>query len=115
MAQRPGDIRAETAENVCVLVLRGGHDVSTIRRLQTALRNAKQAGDGTVVDLAECGFIDSSSMAVLFHACQDRPANRFAVVVAPDTEVKRLLDLVAFGKVVPVYPTRDDAIHAIAS
>src|SRR5262249_1576768 len=115
MAKRPGDLRAEQAGTVRVVVLRGEHDVSTMRRLRAALRNAREAGDGTVVDLAECGFIDSSSLAVLFHGCQGTPVGRFAVVVAPDTEVSRLLDLVAFGKIVPVYATRDDAICAVRS
>lgn len=94
------------------MVLRGEHDVSTIQRLKSAL-DVKQAGDGTVVDLTECGFIDSSSLAVLFHASQARPVGGFAVAVAPDTEVSRLLDLVSFGKVVPTYPTREDATRAI--
>ena len=111
MAQRP-ELRAEHAENVRVVVLRGEHDVSTLRRLKLVLDDSKNS-DATVVDLTECGFIDSSSLAVLFHACQDSAVGRFAVVVPPDTEVARLLDLVAFGKVVPIYPTRDEAITAV--
>src|SRR5437762_3277753 len=111
MAPRSGDLRGEHAGTVRVLVLRGEHDVSTIGRLKSAL-GGKQS-DGTVVDLTECGFIDSSSLAVLFQASQARPVGGFAVVVAADTEVSRLLDLVAFGKVVPIYPTREDALRAI--
>jgi anti-anti-sigma factor len=113
MARRPGDIGAEWAENIRVVVLRGEHDVSTNRRLRIALRTAQQTGEGTVVDLVECGFIDSSSLAVLFHASQNMPVGRFAVVVAPDTEPSRLLDLVAFGQVVPIYATRDEAIRFV--
>jgi anti-anti-sigma factor len=112
MGRRPGDLRAEQAGTVRVVVLRGEHDVSTIRLLESALEG-NGSGDGTVVDLTECGFIDSSSLAVLFHASQARRVGGFAVAVAPDTEVARLLDLVAFGKVVPVYPTREDAVRAI--
>jgi anti-anti-sigma factor len=112
MAQRPGDIRAEQAGTVRVVVLRGEHDVSTIERLRSAL-DLRHAGGGTVVDLTECGFIDSSSLAVLFHASQARPVGGFAVAVAPESEVSRLIDLVAFDKVVPVYPTRGDAVRAI--
>ena len=113
MARRPGDIRAEQAGTIRVVILRGEHDVSTNRRLQTALRTAKQAGEGTVVDLVECRFIDSSTLAVLFHASQNMPVGRFAVVVAPETEPARLLDLVAFGQVVPIYATRDEAIRFV--
>ena len=112
MGQRLDDLRAEQAGTVRVLVLRGEHDVSTIRRLRMAL-DPRQPGDGTVVDLTECGFIDSSSLAVLFHASQAGPVGGFAVAVAPDTEVSRLLDLVAFGTIVPVYPTRVEAIRAV--
>lgn len=111
MAQRP-DLRAEQAGNVRVVVLRGEHDVSTLRRLKVVLDAAKPS-DATVVDMTECGFIDSSSLAVLFHASQGRPVGRFAVVVPPNTEVSRLLDLVAFGKVVPVYASRTEAIEAV--
>ena len=113
MAQRPGDIRAEQAGSVRVVVLRGEHDVTTMRRVEAALREANQTGDGTVVDLTECGFIDSSSVAVLFHANEAAPAGRFAVIAAPHTEASRLLDLVAFGQVVPVYATRDEAIESV--
>jgi anti-anti-sigma factor len=112
MRQRPGDLRAERAGAARVVVLRGEHDVSTIRRLESALEGA-EPGEGTVVDLTECEFIDSSSLAVLFHAGQVRPVGGFAIAVPPDTEVARMLDLVAFGKVVPVYPTREDAVRAI--
>ena len=42
------------------------------------------------------------------------PVGRFGVVVAADTEVSRLLELVAFGKVVPTYLTRDEAIRAVS-
>lgn len=112
MAQRP-EFRAEHAGNIRVLVLLGEHDVGTTRRLTAELANANKEGDATVVDLTQCGFIDSTSLAVLFHASQKRPLSRFAVVVPPDTEVSRLLDLVAFGEVVPIYPTRQEAISAV--
>jgi len=82
MAQRLGDVRAEQAGTVRVVVLRGEHDVSTIRRLKSAL-DPRHAGGGTVVDLTECGFIDSSSLAVLFHASQAKPVGGFAVAVDP--------------------------------
>jgi len=112
MGQHRGDLRAERAGTVRVVVLRGEHDVSTMRRLESALDGALP-GDGTVVDLTQCEFIDSSSLAVLLHASQARPVGGFAIAVSPDTEVARLLDLVAFGKVVPVYQTREDAVRAI--
>jgi hypothetical protein len=34
-------------------------------------------------------------------------------LLAPDTEVSRLLDLVAFSKVVRIYPMREDAEQAV--
>jgi anti-sigma B factor antagonist len=109
------DLYAEQAGTVRVIVLRREHDVSTIRRLKVALAAAIDASDGVVVDLSACTFIDSSSLAVLFHACQSAPVGRFGVIVAPDTEPSRLLDLVAFGAVVPNYATRDAGVAAVGA
>jgi anti-anti-sigma regulatory factor len=83
------ELHVELAGTVRVVVLRGEHEVSTLRRLEAALATAVANGDGVVVDLAECAFIDSSCLAALVlpeHAC--RPVG---LVVPPTGEVARLL------------------------
>ena len=114
MAQRPGDVWAEQAGTVRVVILRGEHDVSTVMRLEAALAERSGEGDGVVVDLTACSFIDSSSVAALLTAGQSVPIGRFAVVIKPGSEAGRLLDMVAFSAVVPVYETRREALVAVA-
>jgi anti-anti-sigma factor len=113
MAQRPGDVWAEQAGTVRVVMLRGEHDVSTVMRLEAALADAIAGGDGVVVDLTVCSFIDSGSVAALLTAGQIGPVGRFAVVIKPGSEAARLLDLVAFSAVLPVYETRAAALVAV--
>jgi anti-anti-sigma factor len=108
------DIVVEQVGAIRVVALIGEHDIGTLNRLQTTLREAVSAGP-VLVDLSDCRFIDSSSLAVLFHASQQVPSARFAVVAPAGSEPARLLSLVAFGQVVPVYDTRDAALAAVSA
>lgn len=98
---------------VRVVVLIGEHDVSNVADLRAALER-DSPDQPIVIDLTDCRFIDSSSLAVLFEACQASAVGRFAVVAPPDSDVARVLDLRVFGQLVPLLDSRDEAIRTVS-
>jgi anti-sigma B factor antagonist len=113
---RTGQIGVETIGETHVLVLRGEHDLSTAPEVRAHVEEGVAAGGDVIVDLTETGFIDSSILGVLVAGYRSvaaaDPARRFAVVAVPGSSVTRLFDLVSVSEVLPVYPTRAEAIAA---
>ena len=116
MLERHGDILLEHTGNARMLRLLGDHDASTIATLEQALDAAILDDAAVIVDLSECTFLDSASVAVLFRARQRAAGGRLVAVIDPGSAMaaSRLLDLVRFSSVVPVYDSRDDAARAVA-
>jgi anti-anti-sigma factor len=110
MSRRDDAVVVEQAGDVRIVSLRGEHDVDTAPRVRPVLSGATEGAYPVVVDLTDCSFIDSSMVAVLLGACQAVGLGRFAVVIKPGSEAARLLDLVAFSAVVPVYQSRRAAV-----
>jgi anti-anti-sigma factor len=92
VARGSRDVVIEQVGATRIVALGGEYDIGTLGRLEKTLRAAVAAGP-VVVDLAECGFIGSSSLAILFHASQSAPVGRFAVVVPPGSKPARRLRL----------------------
>jgi len=113
MSGRDDAVVVEQAGSVRVVGLRGEHDVDTGPLLESVFAEAVVSGDAIVADLTACTFIDSTCVAILFTAGQSVPVGRFAVVIKPDGGAARLLDLVAFAAVLPVYETRNAALAAV--
>jgi anti-sigma B factor antagonist len=114
---RTGQIGVETIGEMRVLVLKGEHDLSTAPDVRAHVEEAVTAGGDLVIDLSETAFMDSSILGVLVAgyrsvttAARDR---RFAVVAMPGSSVTRLFDLVSVSDVIPVYPTRAEAVSKI--
>jgi anti-anti-sigma factor len=91
--------------------LRGEHDLSTKPRLTEALAKAA-AQINVVVDLTECGFIDSSVIAAFFQAGREvgQVGGRLELVIAATGEVRRAAELTALGTVLPVRETMAEAL-----
>jgi anti-sigma B factor antagonist len=112
---RTGQIGVETIGGARVVVLRGEHDLSTAPDVRAHVEEAVAAGGDLVVDLTETGFIDSSILGVLvagYRSVAAEPARRFAIVAVPGSSVTRLFDLVSVSDVLPVYPSRAEALAA---
>jgi anti-anti-sigma factor len=112
-----GQIELDSERDIRVLVLRGEHDLSTAADLRAHVEEAVRADGDVIVDLSEVGFIDSSILGVLVAGYRSistgTPARRFAVVAVPGSSVTRLFDLVSVSDVIPVYPTRAEAVPAL--
>ncbi len=112
---RTGQIAVEYTGEICVLVLKGEHDLSTAPDVRVHVEDALIAGGDLIVDLAEVGFIDSSILGVLVAGYRSvtAAARGFAVVAVPQSSVTRLFDLVSMSDVIPVYPTRAEAVSTL--
>ena len=114
---RTGQIGVESDGSIRVLVLRGEHDLSTAPDVRAHVEEAVAAGGDLVVDLSETGFIDSSILGVLVAGYRSltsaEPPRRLTVVAVPGGSVTRLFDLVSVSDVIPVYPTRAEAVSAL--
>jgi anti-sigma B factor antagonist len=115
---RTGQIGVESIGEMRVIVLRGEHDLSTAPDVRVHVEDALVAGGDVIVDLSETEFIDSSILGVLVAGYRSvstgGPGRRFAVVAVPGSSVTRLFDLVSVSDVIPVYPTRAEAISPSA-
>jgi anti-anti-sigma factor len=110
-----GQIAVEYTGEICVIVLKGEHDLSTAPDLRVHVEDAVIASGDLIVDLTEVGFIDSSILGVLVAGYRSvtAAARGFAVVAVPQSSVTRLFDLVAMSDVIPVYPTRAEALSTL--
>jgi len=114
---RTGQIGVESDGSIRVLVLRGEHDLSTAADVRAYVEEAIAAGGDVVVDLSETDFIDSSILGVLVAGYRsltsaERP-RRLVVVAVPGGSVTRLFELVSVSDVIPVYPSRAEALSAL--
>ena len=112
-----GQIGIESDTGIRVLVLRGEHDLSTAPDVRVHVEEAVGSGGDVIVDLSDAGFIDSSILGVLVAGYRSvtgaGQSRRFAVVAVPGTSVTRLFDLVSVSDVIPIYPSRAEALSAL--
>ena len=108
-------IDAQTEGSLHTVCIDGELDQSTASELRSALATAVGAGSGSVlVDLSDCGFIDSTGLSLLVEAkrrlLEDQ---RLFGVCCVDADVRRLLELTGIDQAVGLFETRDDAIAAL--
>jgi anti-anti-sigma factor len=99
------------AGGVWLVAASGEHDLATVGEFAEAFAEVRRGGTRTVVDLSETTFIDSTVIGELVrHAQSD--GERVVVVAPAGTMPRRVLDVVRFEEMVPVYETRDGALGA---
>ncbi len=106
------EMRAEST----VLHVAGELDLSTVAAFDTALERALAVGRVVVV-LSNCTFIDSSALQSLVRAHRAVPENeqnRTLVLVAPSQPARRVLEIAALDRLVPMFDTLDGALAATA-
>ena len=102
-------LRVERAdrEGVAVLTVSGELDLASAPILERQLDAVDAHGAHLVVDLSECGFIDSTGLTVLVQAAARD--GRSLVLLAPNPKVRRLLELTRVETLMPVFETMADA------
>jgi anti-sigma B factor antagonist len=109
------DVSEEVDARLRVVAVRGVLDLETAGGLRAPLaRAAADPGRALVVDLTECGFVDSVGLATLLQGAKPLQNGESNVAfVAPDGPVRTLLRLTAVDRTVPVFATRDEASAAV--
>ncbi len=97
-----------------VLVVRGDVDLHVADEFEQALRSAAAETPVTViVDLSEATFLDSMALGVLLGATKRlRPSGGRLRVVAPGSEVRRILEITHLDRVFQVDESRAEALEA---
>jgi anti-sigma B factor antagonist len=102
---------------VRIVEIRGELDIATSSRVRDLLSEAASDDDRPlVVDLRECPFIDSTGLATLLHGTKPAQNGESNVaIVSAGGEVRKLLELTAIDRTIPVFDAIEVAITAVLS
>jgi anti-sigma B factor antagonist len=115
----PFEVKVEVLpdEEVHAFNLRGELDQASAPELREPLVEAIDSGATRVlIDLSDCGFIDSTGLSVLVRAQQQLLAEgngRRLVICCPDEDVRRLLEITGLDRAMGLHDSRDDALLAL--
>ena len=106
---------AEVVNGVLVVAVRGELDISTSPQVRKLLADVPtDQAYPVVIDLARCDFIDSTGLATLLHGAKHTQNGEPGVaIVSPQREVRRILELTAVDKLIPVFTSLEEAVTAI--
>ena len=106
---------AEIFDGVRVVVVRGELDIATSPQVRELLADAPMDEPRPlVIDLARCDFIDSTGLAALLHGAKPAQNGETRVaIVCPDGNVRRMLELTAIDKSIPVFGNLEQAVTAV--
>jgi anti-sigma B factor antagonist len=95
----------------CELIrVEGELDMLTAPELAVAIDSCNGSGREVVVDLSGVSFIDSHGLHVVMGA---RPGGQHVILVCPDGDVSRLLQLVQATRVLTIYKRLDDYLDSL--
>ncbi len=106
----PGQIVVQHLPNASVVLLRGEHDVGSLPAVEAAFDDLLDRGKSVVLDLSQASFIDSSTIGAIMrghHAL--KPACIVDVAAPPNTEPRRLIDLIGVPAIIPVFDSLQEA------
>jgi anti-sigma B factor antagonist len=111
----PFRVETDSLQGLLALTVAGELDQGTAPELRGALAEALGNGPGGVlVDLSDCGFIDSTGLSLLVEAKRRLSEDDRAFgVCCPDDDVRRLLELTGIDRAVGLFDSRDDAVAAL--
>jgi anti-anti-sigma factor len=111
-------VESERAGEVVVLTVSGELDQASAERLAGPLTAAIDDGAVAVlVDLSDCGFIDSTGLSVLVRAQRalaERTGDpRSFSICCPDPQVRRVLEITGLDQTMATFEGRDEALAAV--
>jgi anti-sigma B factor antagonist len=105
---RVGDLEVtveELPKGGTLVRIRGELDLATTPEVEKVLSEV-DLGAPLVIDLTECGFLDSSAVRVLLATARHADESGKGVsLVAPDPGVRRALEIAGLGTIVPIHTT----------
>jgi|tagenome__1003787_1003787.scaffolds.fasta_scaffold20920162_1 anti-anti-sigma factor len=107
----PPSIEVVVEEALRIVALRGEHDLGTTPQIEEALASAR-SGETLLIDLSECTFIDSTVIATFLSAGRATEAGgtRLALVIPAPSHVRRTVELIRLGDLIPIHDSRADGI-----
>jgi anti-sigma B factor antagonist len=108
---QPLAVKRTSRDGVELLLVEGELDIATAPRLISVLNKAVQEVlHSLVVDLSDCGFMDSTGLALLINAHRrlSRRSKGFAVVCPPGP-LRRVFEVTDMVETLHVCPDRDSA------
>jgi len=100
----------ETLPNAEILHVFGDADIATAPELENSI-NEIDTGLPLIVDLSECGFIDTTAISVLVRAFK-RLGDMFRIVVTPRSHIERVLDITRLPAIISVSSSLEEALSA---
>ena len=109
------DVTERIVGGVRVVEIQGELDISTSPRVRVLLDEAAADHDRPlVIDLNRCDFVDSTGLATLLHGAKPAQNGESNVgLVSSGGEIRRLLELTAIDRTIPVFATLEDALRGI--
>jgi anti-sigma B factor antagonist len=108
-------IDEQVTDKLRIVALHGVLDMESAGELEARLAGgAADPSRPLVVDLTECEFIDSVGLSALLQGAkplQNGEAN--VAFVTPGGVVRRLLELTAVDRTIPVFDSRDEACASV--
>lgn len=106
-------IRLETATPVPLVVVEGEVDAYAAPDLEAALDEAGREGD-VVVDLSRVSFMDSTALGLVMRAVRHyAEAGRGARVVLPTGAARRIFEITALERALPVASSRESGVSQL--
>ena len=115
MGVQPFEATAEIFNGVRVVAVRGELDIATSPQVRELLADvALGQAPPVVIDLVRCDFIDSTGLAALLHGAKPTQNGESRVaIVSPEGDVRRMLELTAVDKSIPVFATLEQAVATV--
>jgi anti-sigma B factor antagonist len=115
MDEKPFEATEKVVRGARVITIAGELDIATSPRVRELLSDAARDRDRPlVIDLSRCDFVDSTGLATLLHGAKPAQNGESNVaLVSAGGEVRKLLELTAIDKTIPVYESLDSAVEAV--
>jgi anti-anti-sigma factor len=111
------EVDVQTTDDVAVATLTGELDLLNCEEAgDRLLAEALASSGGIVIDLTDVRYVDSNAIRVLFALARNLAQSRvpWAVALSESSPVRRLFKITTFDEVVPLLPSVEEAIAALA-
>ena len=107
------ECRSELLSDAVIVYVSGEVDMETAAILEHALGAALESGRHIVVDLSGIQYIDCFSFRVLETVRSPSNGDRRLVLSVPAPRIRRIIDILRFDQVIPVFPSTELAMEFI--
>jgi anti-anti-sigma factor len=110
------DISEDKTETVMTVGLKGRLDALSAKTVEERILKLIGAGEHKlVIDLGEVGYISSIGLRVLLIAAKRlKTAKGQIAICAMQPPIKKVFDIAGFTALFKIFPTREEAVRALA-